>query len=437
MCVFRKIAAMFCAAAIVLSLAGCTGVSVSELYSLPEFSEEHLQLQDLINAEISAGCEYLAPTSGSYRQSVQLWDLTGDGRQEALAFFQTPELTPKICIYHASGDDYYLAETINGEGSAIRSLEYADMNSDGSVELIVSWQVSSDLRLLKVYSLKNLNSSVLLTVDCAEFLSADMDSDGATELLVIQPNTGSARSVTMYALGSDNEMVSSVAFLSDDVVRLTRMRTGLLSDGASALFVESEYENSRVATDIFAVVDDQLKNIVLRPATENTSMLRSLAVYSTDIDNDRVMEVPTASRLYSQSESSSQYWMLNWYSLDSSGNRARDISTYHCYSDGWYYIIPDALRHSFTVRRADSISGERVVILSSVDKKTDQVTDLLTIYTLTGENRHDRARLPGRFVLQESASTIYAARISSAELTEETVKKSFKLIYTEWMTGAL
>ena len=76
MCVFRKIAAMFCAAAIVLSLAGCTGVSVSELYSLPEFSEEHLQLQDLINAEISAGCEYLAPTSGSYRQSVQLWAIT-------------------------------------------------------------------------------------------------------------------------------------------------------------------------------------------------------------------------------------------------------------------------------------------------------------------------------------------------------------------------
>ena len=62
---------------------------------------------------------------------------------------------------------------------------------------------------------------------------------------------------------------------------------------------------------------------------------------------------------------------------------------------------------------------------------------MLVIYTLTGENRLDRAASDGRFVLSQNEATVYAAMLlpGGGELTEEDIQKSFNLIHAEWQTG--
>ena len=55
------------------------------------------QLQSLIDEELASGSEYAAPTHGSYRQSVQLSDVDGDGADEALAFLSVT-VPPAIII---------------------------------------------------------------------------------------------------------------------------------------------------------------------------------------------------------------------------------------------------------------------------------------------------------------------------------------------------
>ena len=88
-----------------------------------------------------------------------------------------------------------------------------------------------------------------------------------------------------------------------------------------------------------------------------------------------------------------------------------------------------------TIRRDDSISGEQAVIISRLN--TDgSIHYMLIVYTLTGENRDARAKLAGRFVLSEDESTVYAARILDG-ITEEQVRNSFHIIYSEWSTGSL
>ena len=72
----KKRALLLCAlAAALLILGGCTVSSIDELYSLPRPQEEFLQLQELIDNEISRGSEYSAPTVGAIRQTVRLADL--------------------------------------------------------------------------------------------------------------------------------------------------------------------------------------------------------------------------------------------------------------------------------------------------------------------------------------------------------------------------
>ena len=83
----------------VLLLSGCYSGGIDQYFSPPQPSEEYLQLQELIDEELSSGCEFAAPIQGSFRQSVQFTDLDGDGMDEALVFLRGPDGTLKIHIY--------------------------------------------------------------------------------------------------------------------------------------------------------------------------------------------------------------------------------------------------------------------------------------------------------------------------------------------------
>lgn len=424
--------------------AGCGRVEMDELYSLPQPQEEFLQLQTLIDAEIAAGSEYSAPTSGSQRQSVQLVDIDGDGMSEALAFLKT-ETVPVICVFRVEDEQYVPACTITGEGTAIGRVEYSDLDGDGIQEVAVSWKVSGDIAVVKAYSLAEWDPTPLMTASCRDFLVCDMDSKGNPEVMVLDfGDDGGA--VDMYFTDRLGEMTRSSAPLSASLESLDRFRYGTLSGGTGAIFAEGRYQdNDQILylTDILVSQEGNLFNITMDRATGNSDTHRAASVYCQDIDGDGVMEVPFSKEVFRQSKNSADYYVFDWYSYDRSGTRRLSSSTYHCYNDGWYYVLPEEWRETLTVRRESGKTGERTVVLSTADKETGTIEDRMTVFTLSGENRWDRAKLPGRFVLLSGETTIYAAKLHGETLeplTEEVkgdIAGRFHLIYSEWMTGAV
>ena len=205
---FRRVLALLAAVFMALTLTGCMVSSPEELYSLPALWEEYLQLQELINQRISEGGEYAAPTGGSYRQSIQLQDLDGDGTEEALAFLADSSHTPSICVYRRDdAGSYYLYVIIDGAGSAVSSVEYADLTGNGASELIIAWQISGDIRLLAVYALSTQAQERLLSVDCSEFLVSDLNGDGTEDLVDLRIG-GSDPGVDLYTFSRDGEASS-------------------------------------------------------------------------------------------------------------------------------------------------------------------------------------------------------------------------------------
>lgn len=440
--ILRVVAALL-TLALISGVSGCSIRSPDELYSLPRLSNENLQLQTLLAEEIAAGSEYSAPTSGSYRQSVQMYDIDNDGVNEALAFFKSSDQMPKICVYRQKDGEYVPAATVQGDGGSIGSVEYAEMDPESGAELIVTWQNSSGMKILNVYSMKNYSMSVLLTTDCTAFHVADLDSDGLQELLCIKADSLVSNSqtgeVTLYKLSHDGEMSSSSASLSAGITSVSRVRSSTLSDGVPAVFVESLWGDGGTVTDVFILQGKDIQNLSVDAASGDSLTTRSCVVYSQDINGDKTLDIPLAEVLPRAKDGSTAYWVYDWYDISPNGGMEKVMSTYHCTSDGWYLVLNDALRRNLTVRRVDSGSGERTVVLSSIDPRTQKVTDLLTIYTLTGENRRDRASAGERFVLHEGDAAIYAALINSEELsmTQADVIAAFNLIYAEWNTGAL
>ncbi len=421
---FRRVLAPLAAVFMALTLTGCMVSSPEELYSLPALSEEYLQLQELIDQRISEGGEYAAPTGGSYRQSIQLQDLDGDGTAEALAFLADSSHTPSICVYRRDdAGSYYLYVIIDGAGSAVSSVEYADLTGDGASELIIAWQISGDIRLLAVYALSTQAQERLLSVDCSEFLVSDLNGDGTEDLVDLRIG-GSDPGVDLYTFSHDGEASSLSAALSSGVSSVRRMRTGGLSDGVQALFVESSREDGLV-TDVFTATDTALTNITMTGAGYSNT-LRQRDVFAADINGDGAMELPA--------------WygdLLQWSSLSSSGYRNMVMTTYHNYDDGWYLVLDGLLNQDVTIERSYSAVGERSVSFTVPGSGAEPPRTVLILYFLTGENRLDRAQSEGRFILHQDESSVYAAQILGDDITQDGVMNAFHLIYAEWQTGDL
>ena len=420
-------------------LSGCSMSEIDELYSLPQAPKEYLQLQELINSEIRSGSEYSAPTAGSLRQSIQLTDLDGDGDSEALAFLQNKAEQPEICVYHKSGGSYTAAARIVGDGSAVGRVEYQDLDGDGMMEILVSWEVNTEMRLLKAYSMKDWKPVAFLTASCADFLIGDLDTDGRPDILALNLET-SGGILNMFTVDQHGEPVKKSAELSASLKTAKRFRIAAISGKVPAVFVEGQYsaeDSGELLTDIIVFSAGGLKNITLSPDTNDSAAKRAYPVYSTDINGDGSLDVPFVEKISGVGES--EHYVFDWYSYSIDGNYVKCASTYHDYTDAWFFELPDEWRQNVVVRRESAAAGERALIFYSEDTESGARVELLTVYTFTGENRTERATLDSRFVLLSSGTVVYAAKLGpfAEGLGEAEIVGRFHLISSEFNTGAL
>lgn len=115
--------------------------------------------------------------------------------------------------------------------------------------------------------------------------------------------------------------------------------------------------------------------------------------------------------------------------------------TYHNYTDGWYFDLPEGWEDVITVSRTENRSDERVVIFSIWRGEYLEPIPILRFYTLSGDNKEERAQLNGRQLLQVSSSYYYAYELLEGyedwELAIEAseIGERFSLIRNEWNNG--
>lgn len=432
----RKVRAALCAVGIlaVMTTAGCFRVSADELYSLPQASEEYILLQQELNNILATGAVYSPPIAGSNRQSVQLMDIDADGESEVLAFTRATGDKPlKIYVIEQKEGAFYQADIIEGEGTAFERVRYADMDGDGTLEIIVGRQMSSALSYVSVYSVKGGVHSHLGSAEYAEFTTVEVEG-GRSVLVVLRRATGEQPGeAEAFSLAADGEMIRATTPLTKGLQNFARVQSGRLRGNVPALFVEGADSANKTVTDILVLTDYGIDNIFEDAQVNKTS--RDVAIYSTDVNKDGFMEVPLPRELKSQSDA--KQYAIDWVAYVSTGEGTKVFTTYHNRSDGWFFILPDGWAENLGVRRDDSVPGERTVIFSYVDPVTEEWTDFLRVYTLSGDNKFKRAAISGRFRLAATDDVIYCAEVMAASagditVSETMVTESFRPIYTDW-----
>lgn len=436
---------------LLLTLSGCFSTTVDDLYCPPKLPQNYVQLDARINALLAElGAEYASPKTGGNTAPVQLQDLDGDGQSESIVTFfraNSGEQPLKIYVFHRNADDSYdIAYTIQGDGLAIQSVKYVDLDGDGGKEIVVSWRMGARQFLLTPYQLTQAGAIQLAEISYNHgYIDCDLDQDGRRELMVFRtddadPDNGSAE----WYVYDDNGRVtqSQSAPLSDKAGGDASIREGSLKDNVPAVYISSKSGDGTV-TDVFALRSDKLKNITLNDQTGISSQtLRMVDISPTDINRDGILELPepvAVKEASSTGSGASNFWLIRWRQYEVIGSSEVVLTTYHNFSDGWYLAVPDSWIWDITISRDDSRTnqGERAVVFSRWSGDPEAAPqEFLRIYRLEGENRELRAQRGNRFVLLRSSRLIYAAEFTDigwdSGVTRETLGTRFALSRIEW-----
>ena len=476
-------------AAMALLLTGCLFRPPDELYRRPERSAGYDQLAAAIRSvktglegQFGVSCEDAVIVAGDNTASIQLQDLDGDGQREsAVAFIRVPgvEKSLKIYIFTATDGDYQVRGLVEGDGSAIYSVDYVDLNGAGSKELVVNWQVNTGVYQLGAYTLDelelepaadaaalpqnqladraSLRATELLLTSCSTAMEGgayssgyrllDIDQDTRTEVAVVRLDAAAlSGQVELYGWRNGRMESLSTTALSAGITGLNRVTAGYLAGTyyPPALYITCAQSDGSRTTDVVAYQpgshegEMHLVNLALNDHGVSRERLRGTAELGpSDVNNDVVLELPQVRMLpQDRDPGGASAWLVDWYQYDQSGQRSRVMGTYYNVTDGWFLETPDSWEDKISVSRSDVVSGQRQVVFSLWQGEDEPPVPFLSIYKLTGSNRTTRAQAEGVITLREE-DVIYAAQFYDCGwdcgLTEnDLLMKNFQTIQTSW-----
>ncbi len=413
----------------VLLLSGCNLRTVDQLYCLPKRTDTETDLQAVID-EAMEGLEYSAPISGANRQVTQKVDLDGDGVEECLVFACDDSDKPlKILIFCQIASGYVLMDTIEGYGFAFDSVDYVQLDGQPGLEIVVGRQVSNDvIRAVSVYRFASARSRQLLSIGCTRIYAGDLNADGLDELLLLSPGEGEESNgvLGVYAM-QDGKIRNTVTMeLSQKADKIKRSQLGRLSDGKNALFISSLTEDGAVQSEVFCLEEETLRRIW---SAEPMESLGGYPVYAEDLDADGIPELPSLIPMNAHPDQQRQQYFVRWFTLDSQGRQQDKRSTYMNYTQGWYLtLLPAQVEQITVVTDRDTCSFYGL-------EDGQAPVPLLSVHTLTEENRHELVQQAGYTVLYENDTVIFAAEFASDAarygFTPEVFQQNFYRMRTE------
>lgn len=414
-------------------LPGCYGFDSDDFYSLPQRSKDYRAMQTAVESAMQGG-SFSAPVSGANRQAIQQADLDGDGQEEILAFCKMDTVRPlNVLIFRRTEEDYHLICALQGDGTSFDSVQYAQIDGAPGMEILLSRRIGEQVQqFVSIYTLKNDAAAELMSAGCAAYTTADLDADQLTDIFLLRSNAEGPRAFAELYCFQDGELRKEAeAGLSTAADAVKRILTGNVSRNTPAVFVASAYDEGHLITDIFALEDGRFSNISQNyESGQSAQTVRNYYVYSTDIDNDGVIEMPTTIALapVEGDPSSEGQYRIVWYNLSVHGERTEKLTTYHSFAEGWFFYLPEAWCETLSVNKVlfdDGIFGTRFSSLQA----DGAYRPLMTVFAFSGRNAQKLAQSDGRFLLAQRGDVYYAALPGEGiELTRDEIIARFSFI---------
>ena len=342
--IFKKTISLLSVLCLLLALSGCSmsEVSIDELMRPPQLSQSRQQVQSTVNQLLGNASALIAPTGGNHRSSINLADMNNDGQNDVICFFaESDTKLISVLLLQKQQDKWQEVGRFAGDATSVDKLEIADLDDDGTAELIIGWSylTGSDRTLevlrsaeQKLTSLYRGRYSQFEIVESKQprIVSIDLSGDAAT------------------LLGFKGHKISPLSTVPIDprISVFTAVTVSRTSAGHPALYLDAQLEDQSYHTEVLAVSDKEyLENKLFTDGTGGAG--RPLNIRCTDIDGDGIPEIPRCAAM-EQGEGASYY--TYWSKFDGT-ELLEPLTTFTGTADSFYFIYPEKWIDTVFVRQ--------------------------------------------------------------------------------------
>ncbi len=431
-----KIKSILC---VVLSLLICAVFCGCDLFAAdaellitpPELTGDMYPIGEAIKQ--SAGGDYVLkhPTMGDRRSAVIMEDINSDGALEAFAFYSTSEdelINMHINLISAESGEWKSVAEQAIVASGVEMVDFADIDTDGTKEIIVGWEIYGSLeKQLSVFSYVDGVFSQRLNQKYTSFLCCDLDQNDENEIFIQYLDAQNATNTAMlFNLVEEGAQKTAGCMLDGAVKSVQSVTLGTLSTGQKALFID-EIKGVGAITEVLYLSKGELVNPLLEGEAifENSKTLRAAALYSKDINEDGIIEIPVSSPLPNADGTSEALYYTNWCSFNGDTLTQKLVTIVNTV-DRYYIEVPAAFVGKIAVGK--NLDKHSRTIYSYNPEENTVGERLATISVVTEKSFDDKKMLK----LGARGEDIFAAELNRVEggnnITEKAIEDAFKLI---------
>ncbi len=357
----------------VLAFGGCkfSVVSAEKLLRPPKSGVE---IEDAVEKFAGESIILKNPVSATseYSSSLTLTDLDSDGTEEAVVFY-TPvsnESGVHINVLKRIGDEWISIGDFSGYGSNVETVTFRKLAKDTKCYDIVTTWSYIDNKVLTIHKVsgegRRADLRLVSDISYTSMGYVDVDKDGFYEIFLINGDFSDKTKVpTAKIIRIEKYSMLNIGMisLSREIVGYVNSYCEEIDDEFIPMIAVYDYVNSDglYGTDVvYWNGESSSLNLMQVDAAKNSafSTLRSLPVYSNDIDGDTYIEIPVQEPIVGSSvngtKNSASLTYTVWCSLvpSSNGIKLEKSSNSRLYfTDKDYFDIKSEFLSDITVTR--------------------------------------------------------------------------------------
>lgn len=179
-------------AAIILSILMLTGCAVADkndimnLLSSPQLSKRESRIVASLNEYLQSKILLKYPKRGNSISPVQIVDLNGDGKKQAVVLYSDPNTggNLRLAVLGQADDGWQVISDREGYGTELYKIDFANITGDGRKRIVVGYTFSDGSnKFLSVYlgGSDDIDNSV--TYSCRDFTVGDITGDGISDIV--------------------------------------------------------------------------------------------------------------------------------------------------------------------------------------------------------------------------------------------------------------
>jgi len=359
-------------------------VRADKLLAAPAASAQQLEIIEGFERYSKQAYTLQAPVYGEYVSSFMMHDIDSDSLEEAVFFYQANSGNRNICccVMDQTDGAWAPAADIEGPAGRVYDVAFADMNNDGSDEIIIGWYFG-DFNRNKLLTINGKSTgekqySVLAAEPFCEKLIDDINGDGSDDAFLVVSDFSSASSNAYAKLLSMESGVgvklASQARIDSKASGYSRLKSEKATDKSPLrIYIDTVKGENQMITDV-VYWDPGTKSLVSM-LFDNETLTNSIAprpanIASFDINNDGVIEIPyqetqplEGGAVYiSQGEKEAPFYMTGWLAVEQK-NISETVMRTACNTDEGYYMSYPPVQ-----------DGKAVVINYIYDRRWDIVS---------------------------------------------------------------